>query len=89
MRSEALLSVTLRWLDTQQEPKRFLYYESSLIPSIRVSMTKLKTKKTVLDKRGFLVATHSGQLTYSSLYSAVILSVGYGEETDFPLVPTS
>lgn len=89
MRSEALLSVTLRWLDTQQEPKRFLYYEISLTPSIRVSMTKLKTKKTVLDKCGFLVATHSGQLTYSSLCSAVILSVGYGEETDFPLVPAS
>lgn len=52
-------------------------------------MTKLKTKITVLDKCGFLVSTHIGQLTCSSLCSAVILSAGYGEETEFPLVPAS
>lgn len=52
-------------------------------------MTKLKTKNTVLDKCGFLVSTHIDQLIYSSLCSAVILSAGQWEETDFPLVSAS
>lgn len=50
-------------------------------------MTKVKTKNTVLDNCGFLVSAHIGQLTCSSLCSAVILSAVYGEKTDFPLVP--
>lgn len=68
VRSEALLSVTLHLLYTQQELQEVvdrchsrLYNEISLIPS----MAKLMPKKTVLAKWAFLVATYVGQLTCS------------------------